>query len=56
MSEKEQLPEEILQIIEQRKQARQRKDFGKSDELRDELLKRGYTVKDTKNEMIVTKN
>ncbi len=56
VSEKEQLPEEILQIIEQRKQARQRKDFGKSDELRDELLKRGYTVKDTKNEMIVTKN
>ena len=55
-NEKEQLPEEILQIIEQRKQARQRKDFGKSDELRDELLKRGYTVKDTKNEMIVTKN
>lgn len=54
-NEKEQLPEEILQIIEQRKQARQRKDFGKSDELRDELLKRGYTVKDTKNEMIVTK-
>ena len=55
INEEEQLPEEILQIIEQRKQARANKDFGKSDELRDELIKRGYTVKDTKEEMIVTK-
>ena len=54
-SKEEPLPEEILQIIEQRKQARADKDFAKSDELRDELVKRGYTVKDTKNEMIVTK-
>lgn len=51
----EDLPEEILQIIEERKAARKNKDFKKSDELRDELTKRGYTVKDTKEEMIVEK-
>lgn len=51
--EKELLPEEIMKIVEQRKEARKNKDFQKSDELRDELLKRGYTVKDTKDEMIV---
>lgn len=54
-NKKQDLPEEILEIIEQRKQARKDKDFIKSDELRDELMKRGYTVKDTKEEMIVEK-
>jgi cysteinyl-tRNA synthetase len=49
------IPEEIKEIIEQRKQARIDKDFQKSDKLRDELTKRGYTVKDTKDEMIVEK-
>ena len=44
-----------MQIVEQRKEARKNRDFQKSDELRDELLKRGYTVKDTKEEMIVEK-
>lgn len=55
MKEKEEIPEEIMQIVEQRKEARKNRDFQKSDELRDELLKRGYTVKDTKEEMIVEK-
>ena len=52
---KEEIPQEILDLIEQRKSARKNKDFAKSDELRDELIKRGYTVKDTKEEMIVKK-
>lgn len=51
----EEMPQEILDLIEQRKEARKNKDFTKSDELRDELIKRGYTVKDTKEEMIVKK-
>ncbi len=54
-NKKEEIPEEIMQIVEQRKEARRNRDFQKSDELRDELLKRGYTVKDTKEEMIVEK-
>jgi cysteinyl-tRNA synthetase len=49
------IPDEIKEIIEQRKQARNNKDFQKSDELRNELIKRGYNVKDTKEEMIVEK-
>ena len=53
--QKQEIPQEIMQIIEQRKEARKNKDFPKSDELRDELLKRGYTVKDTKEEMLVEK-
>lgn len=52
---KEEIPQEILDLVEQRKVARKNKDFAKSDELRDELIKRGYTVKDTKEEMIVKK-
>lgn len=54
-NKKEEIPQEILDLVEQRKVARKNKDFAKSDELRDELIKRGYTVKDTKEEMIVKK-
>lgn len=53
--QKEEIPQEILDLVEQRKIARKNKDFAKSDELRDELIKRGYTVKDTKEEIIVKK-
>ena len=51
--EKIELPEEILQIVEDRKMARINKDWKKSDELRDKLVSLGYTVKDTKDGMIV---
>ncbi len=48
------LPKEIEDIIEERKQARADKDWNKSDELRDKLFDLGYVVKDTKNGMEVT--
>ena len=48
------LPKEIEDIIEERKQARTDKDCNKSDELRDKLFDLGYVVKDTKNGMEVT--
>ena len=51
--EKVELPEEILQIVEERKLARINKDWKKSDELRDKLVSFGYTVKDTPDGMIV---
>ena len=54
--EKINLPEEINEIIKQRKQARENKDWNKSDELRDKLISLGYNIKDTKDGMIVTKN
>ena len=47
------LPEEVMQIVEERKLARQNKDWNKSDELRDKLASLGYNVKDTPNGMIV---
>lgn len=43
------LPEEIEKILEQRKIARENKDFALSDKLRDELKEKGYIVKDTKD-------
>lgn len=48
------LPEEIKDIIDERKIARQNKDWAKSDELRDKLDALGYLVKDTKDGAIVT--
>ncbi len=44
----ENLPEEILEILEKRKKARESKDYALSDMLRDELKQKGYIVKDSK--------
>jgi len=40
-------PPEVANLIEQRNQARRGKNFARSDELRKELVARGYDVKDT---------
>lgn len=53
--EKQELPKEILQLVEERKQARQDKNWALSDELRDKLIDLGYSVKDTKDGMLVEK-
>ena len=42
------IPDEIKAILDERKQARDNKDYGKSDELRDLLKAKGYIVKDSK--------
>ena len=54
-TEKEEIPEEILELVEQRKLARQERDYVKSDEIRDTLKEKGYEVKDTKDGMTVEK-
>ena len=41
------IPQEILNLVEQRKIARQNKDWDKSDELRDLINQKGYDIKDT---------
>ncbi len=51
----EELPEEIMAIINERKIARENKNWGESDRLRDLLSEKGYNVKDTKDGMEVTK-
>jgi cysteinyl-tRNA synthetase len=43
------VPPEITALLEERLAARTAKDWAKSDTLRDELLKRGWMVKDTKD-------
>lgn len=43
------IPQEILDLVEERKLARQNKDWAKSDELRDLISQKGYSVKDTAN-------
>lgn len=51
----EELPQEILELIKQRDEARQNKNWAESDRLRDMLMEKGYTVKDTKEGTVVGK-
>ena len=53
--EKEIYSDEVNAILEERKLARQNKDFAKSDELRDKLKELGYEVKDTREGQILNK-
>ena len=43
------IPQEILDLVEERRVARENKDWAKSDSLRDKIASKGYIVKDTKN-------
>ena len=43
------LSEEFRTILEQRKEARENKDYGRSDELRESLRQKGISVEDTKD-------
>ena len=45
----EKIPEEIIKLAEQRKQARQKKDFKKSDGLRKKINSLGYSIEDVEN-------
>ena len=54
-SEKQEIPQEILDLVEQRKMARENKDWTKSDELRDLINQKGYLIKDTKNGVEISK-
>jgi cysteinyl-tRNA synthetase len=43
------IPPEVAALLEERNAARAAKDWARSDTLRDELLKHGWVVKDTKD-------
>ena len=45
--EKEKTPAPIKKMVDEREEARKKKDFTKSDKLRDELKKKGYVVEDS---------
>lgn len=53
--ENEEIPEEILELVRQRKNAREKKDFAQADALRDKISALGYTIKDTPNGVIISK-
>ncbi len=47
--EEETIPPEVAALAEERKAAREKKDFQKSDELRDRIASLGYTISDEKD-------
>ena len=49
------LPEEINELLEKRKQAIEEKNWALSDKIREELKEKGYAVKDTKEGMQIEK-
>jgi len=51
----EEIPAEVLQLAEERKLARENKDFSKSDELREAIDKLGYIVEDVKDNNFIIK-
>ena len=51
----EEIPQEILELVEQRKVARNEKKWTESDRLRDLIAQKGYSVKDTKDGAEVSK-
>ena len=48
------IPKEVLDLVEKRKQARQEKNWEEADRLRDLIKEKGYEVKDTKDGMELT--
>ena len=53
--EKVSLPEEIVELVNLRNEARANKNWAESDRLRDVLIEKGYSVKDSKEGTIVEK-
>ena len=50
------LDDEVMQLIKERDEAREKKDWKKSDKIRDELSKRGYVVEDTEKGTRIKRN
>lgn len=53
--EKIDIPEEVLKLVEERKIARENKDWELSDKIRDIINSKGYTIKDTKDGVTLEK-
>jgi len=53
--EEEKIPETIKKLIQEREKARKEKDWDKADKLRDEIKKKGFEVKDTKEGTVLSK-
>ena len=53
--EKERIPESIKNLAAQRGEARKKKDFAQADRIRDEIVKKGYSIEDTKGKSEIKK-
>lgn len=53
---KEEIPEEIMKLVEKRIQARKDKNWELSDKLRNEINQKGYIIKDSKEGMNIERN
>ena len=51
----EEIPQEILELVEKRKIARKEKNWELSDKIRDEISKKGYNLKDLKDDIVIEK-
>ena len=52
---KEEIPEEIIKLVEERKKARENKDWELSDKIRDIIKEKGYSIKDSKEGVTIEK-
>ena len=48
-SQEKLIPGEIIELAEKRQKARENKDWAESDRIRDEIVTKGFSIKDTKN-------
>lgn len=53
--QEEKLPDEILELISKRDEARKAKNWTESDKIRDEIISMGYKIKDTADGSVVSK-
>ncbi len=51
----EEIPAEIMELVEQRKEARKAKDFATADAIRDKIAEMGYVVEETRQGTKITK-
>ena len=51
----QEIPAEVLALVEQRKEARKAKDFAKADALRDEIAALGWQIRETRQGTEITK-
>ena len=54
--QEEEIPAEVMELVQKRQDARKAKDFKLADEIRDKIAELGYTVKETRQGTEITRN
>ena len=54
-SQEEEIPAEVLEIAQQRQEARKAKDFATADALREKILQMGYVIEETRQGTKISK-